>query len=99
LLRFTTGVELDIRAARWRVRDSPMSWRPHVLKDWYYRPPPALTAGAADAELLEGEWQLGVAAARNDGFKILIFEFDAVGIAYRFSDHSGGIRFYLNSVF
>jgi hypothetical protein len=45
LLRFTTGVELDIRAARWRVR------------------------------------------------------VDAVGIAYRFSDHSGGIRFYLNSVF
>jgi len=99
LLRVTAGVELDIRAARWRVRDSAMSWRPHVLKDWYYRPPAALTAGGDDAELLEGEWQLGVAAARNDGFKILIFEFDAVGIAYRFSDNSGGIRFYLNSVF
>jgi hypothetical protein len=99
LLRFTTGVELDIRAARWRVRDSPMSWRPHLLKDWYYGLPPAATGGDDDAELLEGEWQLGVAAARNDGFKILIFKFDAVGIAYRFSDRGGGIRFYLNSVF
>jgi hypothetical protein len=99
LLRVTAGVELDIRAAHWRVRGSPMSWRPHVLKDWYFRPPPALAAGDDDAELLDGEWQLGVAAARNDGFKILIFKFDAVGIAYRFSDRGGGIRFYLNSVF
>ena len=61
--------------------------------------PAALAFGDGDADLLVGEWQLGVAAARDDGFKILIFEFDAVGIAYRFSDHSGGIRFYLNSVF
>ena len=76
-----------------------MRWRPHVLKDWYDRPPPTLELGDDDAELLGGEWQLGVAAARDDSFEILGFEFDAVGIAYRFSDHSSGIRFYLNSVF
>ena len=77
-----------------------MSWRPHVLKDWYRRPPPALAFGDDDAELhVGGEWQLGVAAARDDGFKVLGFKFDAVGIAYRFSDRSNGIRFYLNSVF
>ncbi|HXS80860.1 MAG TPA: hypothetical protein VN818_11265 [Gammaproteobacteria bacterium] len=62
--------------------------------------PPALAFGDDDAELLEGgEWQLGVAAARNDGLKILGFAFDAVGIAYPFADHSSGIRFYLSSVF
>jgi hypothetical protein len=99
LVRYTAGVELDIRAARWRVRDSPMHWRPHVLKDWYDRPPAALAFGADDAELLRGEWQLGVAAARENGFEILGFELEAVGIAYRFSDHSRGVRFYLNSVF
>jgi hypothetical protein len=99
LLRFTAGVELDIPAARWRVRDSPMRWRPHVLKDWYYRPPPALAYGDDDAQLLEDEWQLGVAAAREDGFKILFIKFDAVGVAYRFADHGDGLRFYLNSVF
>jgi len=99
LLRLTAGVELDIRAAHWRFRDSPMRWRPHVLKDWYYRPPPALTYGDGDAELLEDEWQLGVAAAREERFKILFFEFDAVGVAYRFSEHGNGLRFYLNSVF
>jgi hypothetical protein len=100
LLRFTAGVELDVRAARWRVRDSPMRWRPHVLKDWYHRPPPALAAGNSTGfERLDDEWQLGLAAAREGGFKILFFEFDAVGVAYRFSEHSNGLRFYLNSAF
>jgi hypothetical protein len=99
LLQFTAGIELDIPAARWRVRDSPMRWRPHVLKDWYYRPPPALAFGDEGFERLDDEWQLGVAAAREDGFKILFFRFEAVGVAYRFSEHSAGVRFYLNSVF
>jgi hypothetical protein len=99
LLRFSAGVELDIRATHWRVRDSPMRWRPHLLKDWYYRPPPALAYGGDDVQLLDDEWQLGVAAAREDGFKILFVKFDAVGVAYRFADHGDGLRFYLNSVF
>jgi hypothetical protein len=99
LLRLSAGVELDIRAARWRVRGSPMRWRPHVLKDWYYRPPPALAFGDDDADRLDDEWQIGLAAAREDGFKIGFLKFDGVGIAYRFSDHSHGLRVYLNSVF
>ena len=99
LLRATVGIEFDVRAARWRVRDSPMRWRPHVLKDWYYRPPPALAFGDADVERLDEEWQVGIAAAREERFRILFFEFDAVGVAYRFSEHSNGIRLYLNSAF
>ena len=99
LLRLTAGVEFDVRAAHWRVRDKSMRWRPHVLKDWYFRPPPALAFGDDDAELLDDEWQIGVAAAREDGFKIWFVEFDAVGVAYRFSDNSEGFRLYFNSAF
>jgi hypothetical protein len=99
LLRFTTAVELDIRAASWRVRDSPMRWRPHVLKDWYREPPPALAVGGDTTPLPDDEWQIGVAAAREDRFKIWFVTFDAVGIAYRFSDRSSGLRLYFNSVF
>ena len=99
VLRFTAGLELDIRAARWRVRDSPMVWRPHVLKDWFRRPPSALEFGDDDVELPDDEWQIGVAAARQSGFKIWFLEFDAVGVAYRFSDHGSGLRVYINSAF
>jgi hypothetical protein len=30
---------------------------------------------------------------------VWFFKFEAVGIAYRFSDHSDGLKVYLNSVF
>ena len=99
LLRVTAGVEFDLRAARWQVRDSPMHWRPHVLKDWFYRPPSAIAFGDDDLRRLDEEWQLGVAAGREDGFKILFWKVEAVGIAYRFSEHSNGWRVYLNSAF
>jgi hypothetical protein len=99
LLRLTAGVELDVPAARWRVRDGAMGWRPHVLTDWYYRPPGERAFGDDGFERVDREWQIGVAAARDNGFKIAFFRFEAVGVAYRFSEHSSGLRFYLNSVF
>lgn len=99
LLRLTAGVELDFRAASWQVRDAPMHWRPHVLKDWFYRPPPALAFSDDGFGRLAEEWQVGVAAAREGRFSFWFLEFEAVGVAYRFSDYSAGLRFYLNSVF
>jgi hypothetical protein len=100
LLRFTTALELDIGVPRWTFRGEPMRLRPHVLRDWYYRPPPALAFGDdAQFERVGSEWQVGVAARREQGFKVWFFKFEAVGIAYRFSDYSEGLRVYLNSVF
>jgi hypothetical protein len=98
LVRFTTGLELDIPAGGWRVRDQQMSLRPHVLWDGFYRPS-AIAPEDDDFEQVESEWQVGLAAGREEGFKILFLRFDAVGIAYRFSDHSAGLRLYLNSAF
>lgn len=99
LLRFTAALEFDVRVPRWEFRERPMHLLPHVLKDWFYRPPPALAFGAEEFEELESEWQIGVAAGREQGFTLLGFDFDSVGVGYRFSEHSAGIRLYLNSVF
>jgi hypothetical protein len=100
LLRLTNALEFDVRVPRWNFRGHSMRLLPHVLRDWYYRPPPALAVGEEqDFSEVESEWQLGVAAGREKPFKIWFFEFDAVGIAYRFSDQSEGVRLYLNSVF
>lgn len=98
LVRFTAGLELDIPAARWQVRGQSLAWRPHVLWDGYYRPSPLAPADSNYAQV-DSEWQLGVAVRRETGFKILFFRFDGVGVAYRFSEHSEGLRLYLNSVF
>lgn len=99
LLRFTQALEFDVPVPRWEFRGSTMNLMPHVLADWYYSPPAALAFGDPHFEQVESEWQMGLAARRDGGFRILWLEFEAVGIAYRFSEHSAGLRFFLNSVF
>lgn len=99
MLRLTNALEFDIRVPRWEFRDQPMRLLPHILGDWYYRPPEALAFGDDEFAQLEREWQVGLAAGREQGFELLGLEFDSVGIAYRFSEHSDGIRLYVNSVF
>jgi hypothetical protein len=100
LLRLTNALEFDILVPRWQWRGRSMRLLPHVLDDRYFRPPPALALGPnGEVQEVADEWQVGLAAGREQGFKILFFRFDSVGVAYRFSEHSSGIRLYLNSVF
>lgn len=99
LLRLSQGLEFDVDVPRWQFNDGRMHLMPHVLADWYYRPPPELSFGDEEFDHVETEWQVGLAARREGGFKILFFKLDAIGIAYRFSEHSAGVRFYLNSIF
>jgi hypothetical protein len=103
LMRLTTALEFDIAVPRWQVRGHSMRLLPHVLEDRFYRPPPALAYGddaiEDDSDELASEQQIGVAAGRDVPFKIWFLKFDAVGIAYRFSDRGDGFRLYLNSVF
>jgi hypothetical protein len=100
LLRLTTALEFDIPVPRWQWRGQSMRLLPHILDDRYLRPAPALALGPnGDAGEVDEESQIGLAVGREQGFKILFFRFDSLGVAYRFSDHSSGIRLYLNSVF
>lgn len=99
LLRFTQALEFDVPVPGWQFRDETMHLMPHVLADWYYRPPEWLAAGDGGFERVETEWQVGLAAGRETGFSILWFDIDSIGVAYRFSEHRDGIRFYIGSVF
>lgn len=99
LVRLSQGIEFDVAVPRWRFNGGVMHLKPHVLADWYYRPPPELAFGDEDFDHVETAWQLGLAARRAGRFKILFFRFEAVGVAFRFSEHSSGLRFYLNSIF
>ncbi len=102
LMRFTTGLEFDISVPNWQVRGHSMRLLPHVLEDRFYRAARACfrrDAGRRRAGEIASERQVGLAIGRTEPFKILFIKFDAVGIAYRFSDQSKGIRLYLNSVF
>jgi hypothetical protein len=99
LLRLSQGIEFDVPVPRWQFRGRTMHLMPHVLADWYYRPPSELALGDDDFDHTATEWQIGLVARREGRFKLLWFKFEGVGVGYRFSKHSEGIRFFLNSIF
>lgn len=99
LLRLSQGIEFDIPVRRWQFRGLTMHLKPHVLADWYYRPPSEIAFGEEHFDHTATEWQVGLAARREGRFKLLWFKFEAVGVGYRFSQQSEGIRFFLNSIF
>ncbi|HEX6994763.1 MAG TPA: hypothetical protein VF339_11530 [Gammaproteobacteria bacterium] len=99
LLRLSQGIEFDVAVPRWKFKGRTMHLSPHVLADWYYRPPSELALGDEHFDHVATEWQIGLAARREGRFKILWFRFEGVGVGYRFSQQSEGIRFFLNSIF
>ncbi len=99
LARFSNGVEFDVPVPHWTFHDESMRLMPHVLADWYFNPidiRPILNGGQKKVRL---EWELGLAAGRDDPFRIFGAKLDSVGLALRFSDHSHGIRFFVGSIF
>ncbi|HEU4620215.1 MAG TPA: hypothetical protein VFV10_19420 [Gammaproteobacteria bacterium] len=99
LARFSSGLEFNVSVPRWRFHDAGMHLMPHVLAAWYFRPveiEPILSGEAVD---LEREWEVGLAAGPDRGFSILRAKFDRVGIAFRHSANSRGIRLYVGSIF
>jgi hypothetical protein len=99
MAKLTNGVVLDIPTPRWQVRGETMHLMPHVLNDWYFRTLDVLSVSDATIESLDSEWEVGVAARRSRSFSILRIKFDRVGLAFRHSDSSRGIRFFFGSIF
>jgi hypothetical protein len=99
LARFSTGAEFDVRVGHWKFAHEPMHLMPHVLADWYFDPldiEPILSGSANRVRL---EWEVGLAAGRDDPFSVLGVKFDRVGLAVRSSEHSHGVRIYFASIF
>lgn len=99
LARFSAGLEFDVGVPRWQFNDAGMRLIPHVLANWYFRPveiDPILSGESID---LDREWEVGLAAGRDEGFSVLRLKFDRVGLAFRQSADSRGIRIYVGSVF
>jgi hypothetical protein len=99
LARFSTGLEFDVSVPRWRFNDASMHLIPHVLAEWYFRPveiDPILSGERTD---LRREWEIGLAAGREEGFTLFGAKFASVGIAFRHSADSRGIRLFVGSIF
>lgn len=97
--RISNGVEFDIPVPRWQFRDEPMRLMPHFLTDWYIDTLDARSLADGSIDEVDVEWEIGLAAGREKPFSILGLEFDRLGFALRFSEHSKGIRLFVGSIF
>jgi hypothetical protein len=99
LARLTNGIELDIGVPRWEFREEPMRLMPYVLNDQYVDSVHVFSVVDEAVDELDSEWEIGVAAGRDRPFSIFGIEFDRVGIGFRFSEESRGIRILFGSIF
>jgi len=99
LARLTNAVELDIGVPRWEFREEPMRLMPYVLNDQFVDSVHIFSVVDEAIDDLDSEWEIGVAAGRARPFSIFGIEFDRVGLGFRFSEESRGIRFVFGSIF
>lgn len=99
MARLTNGVEVDVPTPRWQFRDTTMHLVPHVLNDWYFKPVDFLSISDTTTQSLDTEWEIGVSARPSRPFSIFGFAFDRVGLGFRYSEDSRGIRLLFGSIF
>lgn len=99
LAKVSSGVEFDLALERWRFRGERMHLAPHLLGDWYFDTADFFSFDDDVLRQLGWEWEIGLAAGRDEPFSIFGKEIARFGVALRRSGDSAGIRFFLNSIF
>jgi hypothetical protein len=99
LAKLSNGVEFDLTLERWRFRGERMHLAPHLLGDWYFNTADFFSFDDDVFRQLDWEWEVGLAAGRDEPFSIFGKAIDRFGFALRYSHDSAGIRFFLNSIF
>jgi hypothetical protein len=99
LVRLTNGIELEVAVPRLKFRYDPMRLMPYVLNDRYVESIHFFSVADEGVHDLDAEWEVGVAAGRARPFSFFGVKFDRVGLGYRFSEESRGIRFVFGSIF
>ena len=95
----TTGLEWNQRLGSLEMGTEPLFLRTTVLYYYYFEGLDILWNPGRDPISLSWEWEIGISLSKNTPFKLWFFSFDRLGIGYRFSPNSRGIRFISYSVF
>lgn len=99
LSNLTNGVEFDFPIGRIGSSDKPFFLKTHVMNFWYFDNIDFFLKPGQKLESLEMEWEIGVAVGKAQRLRLWLFQFDRIGVGYRFSRQSTGIRIYFSSYF
>jgi hypothetical protein len=94
-----TGLEWNPRLGRLEWGKEPLYINTLVLYYHYFQGLDILWNPGRDPVTLSWEWELGLSLSKKSRFRFWIFSFERLGIGYRFSPNSHGIRFFTSAVF
>jgi len=94
-----TGLEIDHPLGNLKSGGDQLYLKTHVYNFWYLDRIEFFLSPGRDPVKLRMEWEIGLAVGKRGKLKIWLLKFDRIGIGYRFSDYTKGIRIYFSSYF
>jgi len=93
------GLELDIPIGKIASSEKPFFLKTHVMNFWYFDNVDFMIDPGKELASLGSEWEIGLAVGKAQRIKLWLFRIDRIGVGYRFSPQSNGIRLYFSSFF
>ena len=93
------GLELDVPIGKIASSEKPFFLKTHVMNFWYFDNVDFMIDPEKELISLGSEWEIGLAVGKAQRIKLWLFRIDRIGLGYRFSPKSNGIRIYFSSYF
>lgn len=94
-----TGLEIDHPLGKLKASGDQLYLKSHVYNFWYIDRLELFLSPDQNPVELRMEWEIGLSVGKKGKLKIWLFKFDRIGLGYRFSDYTKGIRIYFSSYF
>lgn len=95
----TTGLEWNPRLFKMEWGEEPLYLNTIVLYYYYFEGLDILWNSDRDPKTLSWEWEIGLSLSKKTPFRLWFLSFQRLGLGYRFSPESSGIRFFTSAVF
>lgn len=94
-----TGIEIDHPLGNLKSGGDQLYLKSHVYNFWYHDKLELFLSPDKGPVELRMEWEIGLAIGKKGKLKIWLFSFDRIGVGYRFSDYTKGLRIFFASYF
>ena len=94
-----TGLEWNPRLFKMEWGEEPLYLNTIVLYYYYFEGLDILWNSDRDPKTLSWEWEIGLSLNKKTPFRLWFLSFQRLGLGYRFSPESSGIRFFTSAVF
>ena len=95
----TNGLELDYPLGNLNLHGDQLYLKTNLINYFFIDNDKLMVSSANTIIDLCSEWEVGVSIGKKTKMKIWFYKLDRIGLAYRFSKNTRGIRLYLDTSF